>query len=124
MTDDRASDRYRDAVLAEVAALEQDIRHRVVDLEEAFGLRDWAAVGRIYREVADVADRLELLDPRSRARQLGRAEARSVSLLERAPAELDLVSDDDPLDEDATLDENGQVHEWSRFGDDGPRWLR
>lgn len=55
--------RYGEAVAAEVAALEADIRHRVIDLEEAFATRDWATVARIYREVAAIADRLEELDP-------------------------------------------------------------
>jgi len=63
MTNEPRSDRYRDVVASEVAALEQDIRHHVVDLEEAFALRDWAGVARIYRAVADLADRLEALDP-------------------------------------------------------------
>ena len=41
--------RYGESIAAEVAALEGDIRHRVVDLEEAFTSRDWATVARIYR---------------------------------------------------------------------------
>jgi hypothetical protein len=66
--------RYGEAIAAEVRALEADIRNRVVDLEEAFTLRDWAAVARIYREVAAVADRLELLDPNARSQYLARTE--------------------------------------------------
>ena len=60
--------RYGESIAAEVAALEADIRHRVVDLEEAFTGRDWATVARIYREVAAVADRLEQLDPNAYVR--------------------------------------------------------
>jgi hypothetical protein len=67
--------RYGTAIAAEVRALEGDIRHRVVDLEEAFTLRDWAAVARIYREVAALADRLEQLDPNARSTYLARNEA-------------------------------------------------
>lgn len=96
MTDPRTSDRYRDAVTAEVTALEQDIRHHVVDLEEAFRVRDWAAVARIYRTVAELADRLELLDPDSRTRQLVRAELTASNLLARGPDELDALDDDVP----------------------------
>lgn len=67
--------RYATAIAAEVGALEADIRHRVVDLEEAFTLRDWSAVARIYREVAAIADRLEELDPNARSAYLARNEA-------------------------------------------------
>jgi hypothetical protein len=66
--------RYGRPIAAEVAALEADIRHRVVDLEEAFAVRDWAAVARIYREVAGIADRLEALDPNARSVALARAD--------------------------------------------------
>jgi len=66
--------RHGEAVAAEVRALEGDIRHRVVDLEEAFRTRDWAMVARIYREVAEIADRLERLDPSARSVSMARAE--------------------------------------------------
>jgi len=66
--------RYGEAIAAEVTALEADIRHRVVDLEEAFTTRDWAAVARIYREVATIAERLEELDPNARSQYLARTE--------------------------------------------------
>lgn len=66
--------RYGSSSAAEVAALEADIRHRVVDLEEAFAGRDWATVSRIYREVAAIADRLEVLDPNARSVSSARAE--------------------------------------------------
>jgi hypothetical protein len=69
-----ARGRYGEAIGAEVAALEAEIRHWVVDLEEAFTVRDWAAVARIYREVATIADRLEELDPNARSAFLARAE--------------------------------------------------
>jgi acyl carrier protein phosphodiesterase len=67
--------RYGHSISAEVAALEADIRHRVVDLEEAFAGRDWATVSRIYREVAAIADRLEALDPNAASRIHARADA-------------------------------------------------
>ena len=66
--------RYGESIAAEVAALEGDIRHRVVDLEEAFTSRDWATVARIYREVAAVADRLEELDPNAHSVTMRRTE--------------------------------------------------
>ena len=66
--------RYGEVIAAEVVALEADIRHRVVDLEEAFALRDWATVARIYREVAAIADRLEDLDPNARSAFLASTE--------------------------------------------------
>jgi hypothetical protein len=75
MTDPFSSrGRYGDTIAGEVAALEGDIRHRVVDLEEAFATRDWATVSRIYREVAAIADRLEELDPNARNAALLRVE--------------------------------------------------
>ena len=67
--------RYGESIAAEVEALEADIRHRVVDLEEAFTGRDWATVGRIYREVAAIADRLEQLDPNAYSAAMARTEA-------------------------------------------------
>ena len=66
--------RYGESIAAEVAALEADIRHRVVDLEEAFAGRDWATVARIYREVAAIADRLEQLDPNALSATMARTE--------------------------------------------------
>jgi hypothetical protein len=66
--------RYGESIAAEVAALEGDIRHRVVDLEEAFTSRDWATVARIYREVAAIADRLEQLDPNAHSVTMRRTE--------------------------------------------------
>ena len=72
--------RYAAPIATEVAALEADIRHRVVDLEDAFAGRDWATVARIYREVAAIADRLEELDPNARSVASARAdEAREVA---------------------------------------------
>lgn len=74
------SGRYGASIAAEVAALEGDIRHRVIDLEEAFSARDWATVARIYREAAAIADRLESLDPNARNAALLRVEqAREVT---------------------------------------------
>ena len=76
MTDELSTPRtsHGDVIAAEVLALEADIRHRVVDLEEAFTGRDWASVARIYREVAAIAERLEQLDPNARSAFLARAE--------------------------------------------------
>lgn len=128
MTNEPRGDRYRDVVASEVTALEQDIRHHVVDLEEAFALRDWAGVARIYRAVADLADRLEALDPESRTRRLGRADAVSGVLLARGPAELDTFglernwpADGEPVEGRPTDDEAA-----GRFTfRDGPsRWHR
>jgi hypothetical protein len=81
--------RYGLAIAAEVANLETDIRRRVVDLEEAFRTRDWALVARIYREVADIADRLEHLDPNARSATEARVDDVIGATLERTPAELD-----------------------------------
>jgi hypothetical protein len=66
--------RFGESIAAEVAALEGDIRHRVVDLEEAFTSRDWATVARIYRDVTAIADRLEQLDPNAYSTTLARTE--------------------------------------------------
>ena len=66
--------RYGESIAAEVVALEGDIRHRVVDLQEAFTGRDWATVARIYREVATIADRLEQLDPNAYSATMRRTE--------------------------------------------------
>ena len=67
-------ERRREAVEIEVAALETDIRHHLVDLEVAFATRDWTLVARIYRATAAIADRLEDLDPAARSRDLERLE--------------------------------------------------
>ena len=89
-------DRHRQAVDAEVAALESDIRHHVVDLEVAFSTRDWALVGRIYRAVATLADRLEEIDPDARSRALERLEREQDA---REAAYAGEASPDDDLDE-------------------------
>ena len=60
--------RYGESIAAEVVALEGDIRHRVVDLQEAF------TGPRIYREVATIADRLEQLDPNAYSATMRRTE--------------------------------------------------
>ncbi|HET7726591.1 MAG TPA: hypothetical protein VFK54_04625 [Candidatus Limnocylindrales bacterium] len=117
MTNEVHRDRYRDAVANEVAALEQDIRHHVVDLEEAFSLRDWAGVARIYRAVAALADRLEALDPESWTRRVGRAELASDALLSRGPAELDGIDL-----EDEAVDVEPAIGRFA-FGDTPPAWL-
>lgn len=81
--------RYGESIAAEVAALEADVRHRVVDLEEAFAMRDWATVARIYREVAAIAERLESLDPNARNAALLRAEQAMEVTRSIRPAALD-----------------------------------
>ena len=81
--------RYGESIAAEVAALEADIRRRVVDLEEAFAMRDWATVARIYREVAAIADRLEELDPNARNAALLRVEQAMEVTRSIRPAALD-----------------------------------
>jgi hypothetical protein len=96
MTEPGLPDRYRDAIAGEVAALERDIRHHLVDLEEAFGTRDWATVARIYRSVARIADQLEELDPDARSRILARADDVQTRLVDVGPDELDVLSE--PLD--------------------------
>ena len=81
--------RYGESIAAEVAALETDIRHRVVDLEEAFTGRDWATVARIYREVAAIADRLEQLDPNALSATMARTEQAMEVTRTLRPAALD-----------------------------------
>jgi hypothetical protein len=81
--------RYGESIAGEVAALEGDIRHRVVDLEEAFASRDWATVARIYREAAAIADRLEELDPNARNAALLRVEEAMEITRSIRPAALD-----------------------------------
>ena len=93
MTETGLPDRYRDAIAGEVTALERDIRHHLVDLEEAFGTRDWAMVARIYRSVAGIADRLEELDPDARSRILARADDAQTLLFDVGPDELDVLSE-------------------------------
>jgi hypothetical protein len=81
--------RYGESIAVEVAALESDIRHRVVDLEEAFAGRDWATVARIYREVAGIADRLEQLDPNAWSAAAARTEQAMEVTRTLRPAALD-----------------------------------
>ena len=81
--------RYGEAIAAEVAALEADIRNWIVDLQDAFTSRDWATVARIYREVAGIADRLEALDPNARSVSIARTEAAMEVARTIRPAALD-----------------------------------
>jgi hypothetical protein len=90
--------RYGESISAEVVALEGDIRHRVVDLEEAFTSRDWATVARIYREAATIADRLEELDPNARNASLLRIEEATEITRSIRPAALE----DEAWSEDTT----------------------
>ncbi len=102
-------DRYREAIAEEVAAHERELRALVVDLDEAFSVRDWAAVARIYRQVAGLADRLEQLDPAARSRVVERLER------EQALRDEEFVTETDELDELAMRGENAL--ETSRFLD-------
>src|SRR4051812_13179297 len=69
------TDRYERRINAEVAALEADISAYLPDLDEAWSVRDWAAVPRISRGVASIAARLEAIDPDARSVLLAKAEA-------------------------------------------------
>lgn len=69
------TDRYERRINVEVAALEADIDAYLPDLDEAWSIRDWAAVARIYRAVAAIADTLERIDPDARSVLLAKAEA-------------------------------------------------
>ncbi len=91
--------RYGESIAAEVAALEVDIRHRVVDLEEAFTGRDWATVARIYRVVAAIADRLEQLDPNALSATMARTEQAMEITRSLRPAALE----DEAWSEDTAL---------------------
>jgi len=92
------NDRYERRINAEVAALEADITAYLPDLDEAWSVRDWAAVARIYRAVASVADRLERLDPDARSVLLAKAEAvfEAQAALAGATQGADDVDDPDP----------------------------
>lgn len=110
-------ERHADALSAEVVALEEAIRHHLIDLEVAFDTRDWALVARIYRSVAGIAERLEEIDPRARTRELDRLEREQ---------ETARISSPDPEDDEAWEDDEDLV-EWElpaprdERGDDGPR---
>jgi hypothetical protein len=115
------TDRYERRISAEVAALEADITAYLPDLDEAWSVRDWAAVARIYRAVAAIADRLERVDPDARSVLLAKAEAvfeAQAALAGSSHDAADLVADDDDEDVD---DEDA----WGADGptEDGPdRW--
>jgi hypothetical protein len=100
----------------EVAALEADIRHHVIDLEVAFSTRDWALVARIYRAVATLADRLEAIDPDARSRTLERIE------LEQQAREEAFAGDDDPLLDELAIDvgDDPLLDTLAMAGDDDP----
>ena len=103
------TDRYERRISAEVAALEADITAYLPDLDEAWSVRDWAAVARIYRAVAAVADRLEQVDPDARSVLLAKAEAVFEAQAALAGTSLGAV---EPLADDEDGDEA-----WT---DDGP----
>lgn len=103
------TDRYERHINAEVAALEADITAYLPDLDEAWSVRDWAAVARIYRAVASVADRLEQVDPDARSVLLAKAEAVFEAQAALAGTSLGAV---EPL-----ADEDDEDEGWS---DDGP----
>ncbi len=99
--------RYRGAVTDNVAALADDIRHFVVDLEYAWDTRDWAELARVYRQIAAIADRLEEIDPDARSRVLARASLREASLYEAESASLEGIGGYDEADEIDEADEPG-----------------
>lgn len=132
-------DPYRRSVDAEVAALESDIRHHVVDLELAFSMRDWALVARIYRAVAVLTDRLEDIDPDARSRAIERLEreqeAREAAYADDDPDDLadggtfaggaptgltanELLADELPVADEPSLAEGG----WPFEDDDFSPW--
>lgn len=90
-------DRYANAINRQVELLEGDLKSWLPDLSEAFALRDWGQVARIYRSVATLADRLEEVDPGAYSRILAAAEAERERLAAEAPASLE---DDDIEDID------------------------
>ncbi len=101
------TDRYERRINAEVAALEADITAYLPDLDEAWSVRDWAAVARVYRAVAAVADRLEHLDPDARSVLLAKAEAVFEAQAALASATHDATDpeDEDGWEADAPADE-------------------
>jgi hypothetical protein len=102
------TDRYERRINAEVAALEADINAYLPDLDEAWSVRDWAAVARIYRAVAAVADRLEAIDPDARSVLLAKAEAvfeAQAALAGSSHGASDLDPDEDDADEDDGTDD-------------------
>jgi hypothetical protein len=98
------TDRYERRINAEVAALEADITAYLPDLDEAWSVRDWAAVARIYRAVALIADRLEDLDPDARSVLLAKAEAVFEAQAALAGDPQDAIDPDELDDEPATDD--------------------
>jgi len=107
------TDRYDRRIEAEVAALEADIEAYLPDLDEAWSVRDWAAVSRIYRAVAAIADRLERVDPDARSVLLAKAEAvfeAQAALAGSTHGAGDLAGDepDDEEDDDDEDDEEGR----------------
>lgn len=83
------ADRYAGAVERQVELLEADINSWFTDLADAFSLRDWAEVARIYRRVAALADRLEEIDKTAYSRILSAAEAEQERLLAAPETELE-----------------------------------
>ena len=114
------TDRYERRINAEVAALEADISAYLPDLDEAWSVRDWAAVARIYRLVAAVADRLERIDPDARSELLAKAEAvfeAQAALAGSSHDATDLAGDE--ADED---DDDGWEPAEPDDGPDARRW--
>lgn len=109
------TDRYERRINAEVAALEADIDAYLPDLDEAWSVRDWAAVARVYRAVAAIADRLEQVDPDARSVLLAKAEA----VFEAQAALAGSTHDATDL---VAVDEEDADDGWDPDGpDDGPR---
>ena len=126
------TDRYERRINAEVAALEADISAYLPDLDEAWSVRDWAAVARIYRAVATIADRLEAIDPDARSVLLAKAEAVFEAQAALAgsshgaadlPDDEDKDQDQDDADGDAPgLDPEDWTTEQDPGGDGTGRW--
>jgi hypothetical protein len=77
-------------------------------------VRDWAAVARIYRAVAAIADRLERVDPDARSVLLAKAEAvfeAQAALAGSSHDAAELEADDEDEDEDDGWAANGAPEE-------------
>ena len=116
------TDRYERRINAEVAALEADISAYLPDLDEAWSVRDWAAVARIYRAVAAIADRLDAIDPDARSVLLAKAEA--VFEAQAALAGSSHDASDLAPDDDAEGDEADDLDDWTpeTDGNGTDRW--
>jgi hypothetical protein len=90
-------DRYQDSVARQVELVESDLLSWYPDLQEAFSLRDWSEVARIYRAVATLADRLEEIDPQAYSRVLADADRERQAVILAPVGDLDTDDSEDPL---------------------------